>query len=273
MIIRPKDRLNILISGSFVALLLVVVAVSIFMLSSEKSFFTKQIELFAQVNNAQNLKRGAEVQLRGVKVGTVSSIEVSSLENLTVSFTVDQSFQNWIRQDSYIAFKTHGVLGDRYLEILGGTDEAGPISSGEQLQVKDDSVIDKFITRGEDILVVAARVLQRVDHILENLEADQLNTILKQLDQTTSATSQLMSAIKAKDLKELVQNLSTGSRDLKKSLGSIQTITKQIEEGPGSLHSLIYDRSVHDDLKTILGGTKRNRVLQYFIRESIKKAD
>lgn len=273
MNIRPEDRVNILASGTFVVFSLVIIALSIFMLSSENNIFSRRLNLVVEVENAQNLKRGAEVQLRGIKIGSVSAIEVNNLETLTITMRVNYSFREWIRRDSLVAFRTHGVLGDRFIEIYGGTEEAHRVRDGEVLTVKDDNVLDKFINKGEDILVVATRVLTRVDTILENLEPGTLNSILKNLDGTAKSTKDLLAMIEEKNLGRLIDNLSASSSKLNSTLTSVDQVSKQIAEGPGSLHSLIYDRSVHDDLKAILGGTKRNRVLQYFIRESIRKAD
>jgi phospholipid/cholesterol/gamma-HCH transport system substrate-binding protein len=273
MIVRPQDKINILISGLFVTIALGIIAISIFMLSSENNLLSRTISLTIEVEGAQNLKNGAEVQLRGIKVGSVSSIEVDSLQTLKISMKVNSSYRNWIRRDSYVSFRTHGVLGDRFLEIHGGTEESERVLDGDRLAVKDDSILDKFITQGEDILTVATRVLQRVDHILEAVENNRVQNILISLEETTKATESLLKAIETKDLNSLIKNLNQTTVTMNKTMGSVDRIASQVEMGPGSLNSLIYDRSLHDDLKTILGGTKRNKVLQYFIRESIRKAD
>ena len=60
---------------------------------------------------------------------------------------------------------------------------------------------------------------------------------------------------------------------LQNSASSLTEISNHIKEGPGTLHSLIYDRTLHDDLRTLIGGSNRNKVLKYFIRESIKKSE
>jgi phospholipid/cholesterol/gamma-HCH transport system substrate-binding protein len=273
MIIRPQDKINILISGFFVTVALGIIAVSIFMLSSENNLLSRTISLHIEAQSAQNLKNGAEVQLRGIKIGSVSAIEVDTLEKLKITMKVNSSYRNWIRQDSYVSFRTHGVLGDRFLEIHGGTEESERVLDGEKLNVKDDSVLDKFITQGEDILTVATRVLQRVDHILESVENNRVQNILVSLEETTKATENLIKAIETQDLGSLIKNLNETTTAMNNTVSTVDRISKQVEQGPGSLNSLIYDRSLHDDLKTILGGTKRNKVLQYFIRESIRKAD
>lgn len=273
MVIRPTDKKNILLSGTFIAGLLALIMISIFMLSSENNIFARRFNLAVEVPNAQNLKSGAAIQLKGIQVGTVSSVDFIGVDTLKITFNVDQRYQEWIREDSYVAFKTQGVLGDKFLEILGGTDGSPMIKADTILPVQTSSSLDKFINRGEDILVVAARVLARVDVMLAAIEDGSINGILSNLRDSSASAKKVLGELEKRDLGALVDKINTSTKKLDQTLGSLTGVTKRIEEGPGSLHSLIYDRSIHDDLKSILGGTKRNTVLQYFIRESIKKSD
>ncbi|MFP5387639.1 MAG: hypothetical protein ACLGHN_16305, partial [Bacteriovoracia bacterium] len=62
-------------------------------------------------------------------------------------------------------------------------------------------------------------------------------------------------------------------KNVNKASASMDRILKRIEQGPGTAHSLIYEDTVHDDLRALLGGAQRNKVIKYFIRESIKKSE
>ena len=65
---------------------------------------------------------------------------------------------------------------------------------------------------------------------------------------------------------DLVGNLAGASADLKK-------ITAKIASGEGSLGAIINDPSIYDDLRTILGNVKRNRILRALVRLSISNED
>jgi phospholipid/cholesterol/gamma-HCH transport system substrate-binding protein len=60
---------------------------------------------------------------------------------------------------------------------------------------------------------------------------------------------------------------------LEKTATSAEKIMARIEKGPGTLNSMIYDNALHEDLRALLGGASRNKVIKYFIRESIKKSE
>ena len=64
------------------------------------------------------------------------------------------------------------------------------------------------------------------------------------------------------DARNLFQNLGAMSEDLR-------TITGKIRAGEGTLGALVVDPSVYDDLRTVLGNVKRNKVLQELVRITV----
>lgn len=263
---KPTDKKNYLISGMFISALLLVIMVTIFMLNKENPLFSSKVYIKTLVKSAQNLKEGAAVQLRGIKVGSVSSIEFKTIDVLEITLGVNQKYQEWIKKDSSITFKTQGVLGDKFLEISGGTIEAKVVEDDDQLPTNEASQIDHIITKSEDLVVAAGSILTKFDKIISNVEDKKLDKILTNLESLTANTNRIMSSINSKDLNQSFSNL-------KSSTDSLSRMTKRIEDGPGSLHALIYDQGLHEDLRSLVGGANRNKVLKFFIRESIKKDD
>lgn len=62
------------------------------------------------------------------------------------------------------------------------------------------------------------------------------------------------------------EELAAASRDLRAIVG-------RVNEGEGSLGALINDPTVYEDLKSILGNVKRNRILRELVRYSISQGD
>lgn len=261
---KPTDKTNYLISGIFISILLLVTMVTIFMLNKQNPIFSSQVSIKTEVKNAQNLKEGAAVQLRGIKIGSIKSIDFKNLETLTINLGVNSHYAEWIRKDSTLAFKTQGVLGDKFLEISGGSIEAPMIQEGDTLITNEGSQIDHIINKSEDLMVAAGSILTKFDRILSSVETNRLDKILRNLENLTANTNNVMSSLKDKNLSESISNLKTSS-------DSLTRMTKRIEDGPGTLHALIYDQGLHEDLRSLVGGANRNKVLKFFIRESIKK--
>lgn len=263
---KPTDKKNYLISGIFISFLLVVVMVTVFMLNKENPFFSSKVYIKTEVKSAQNLKDGAAVQLRGIKVGSIQEISFKDLETLEITLGVTEKYREWIKKDSVVSFKTQGVLGDKFLEISGGTPDAQVVSDGDVLITNEGSQIDHIITKGEDLVVAAGSILTKVDKLLANVEEKRFERILQNMENLTANTNKVMTTLNDKNLGAAIGNMKTAS-------DSMSRVTKRIEDGPGTLHALIYDQGLHEDLRSLVGGANRSKVLKFFIRESIKKND
>jgi phospholipid/cholesterol/gamma-HCH transport system substrate-binding protein len=68
------------------------------------------------------------------------------------------------------------------------------------------------------------------------------------------------------DARNLFADLGSASSDLKKIMSTIAS-------GNGTLGALIKDPTVYDDLRTVLGNVKRNRVLRSIVRYSISNGE
>ena len=261
---KPTDRKNYLISGIFISVLLIIAMVTVFMLNKENPLFSGSILIKTEVQSAQSLKDGAAVQLKGIKVGSIKLIEFKNLETLVITLGVTEKYREWIKKDSIITFKTQGVLGDKFMEISGGSAESPIINDGDMLTTNESSQIDHFITKGEDLVVVAGSILTKIDKLLSNVEAQKFDRILTNLETLTTSTNKVMANLNDKNINLAIGNMKNASE-------SMTRMTKRIEEGPGTLHALIYDQGLHEDLRSLVGGANRSKVLKFFIRESIKK--
>lgn len=236
------------------------------MLNKENSVFSRKVYIKTEVKSAQNLKDGAAVQLRGIKIGSISGIKFKTVDTLIITLGVNSKYQEWIKKDASVVFKTQGVLGDKFLEITGGTDAAPSIEDGESLPTNESSQIDHIITKSEDLMIAAGSILTKFDKIISSVENNRLEKILLNLENLTANSNRVMSTLNDKNIAQSITNL-------KQSSESMTKITKQIQDGPGTLHALIYDQGLHEDLRSLVGGANRNKVLKYFIRESIKKGE
>ena len=89
--------------------------------------------------------------------------------------------------------------------------------------------------------------------------AGEIATILR--DARTSENGAIHQLVYG-DAKDLFRNLGAMSEDLR-------VITGKIRAGEGTLGALVVDPSVYDDLRTVLGNVKRNKVLQELVRITV----
>ncbi len=272
---RKKDEKNLLKVGVFISLLFAVAMIMIVSIGKENSVFHPKINMRARVENVKNLKPGSSVELKGIRVGNVDEIEIISEDLVEIRFNVLEKEIQWIKKDSNVSVSTAGLVGDKYLEIYGGSRESQPIDPvNDFLRSENLADMKQLMNKGESIATITERILTRVDQIIFNMDdgkklVDAVNSLGKASLNMEKITQELRDA----HLGETIKNVNKTMVNLDKSSASIERITARIERGPGTMNSLIYDDNLHEDLRALLGGASRNKIIKYFIRESIQNSE
>ena len=101
------------------------------------------IQKFSDVSG---LKLGASVEIAGVQIGEVKSVNLDKTMAL-VTLLISDDFM--LREDDIAQIRTKGIIGDKYVRISpGGSDEilkAGDRLSDTEPSVDFEAIIGKFI--------------------------------------------------------------------------------------------------------------------------------
>lgn len=265
---RKKDQKNLMKVGMFVAGLTVILMIMITSIGKENSIFNSKVNILARVGNVSNLKPGSYVELKGIRIGTVIQIEIISEDEVQIVMKVLEKELKWIKTDSKVAISTAGLVGDKYVEVYKGTKEADFFNPEKDILYSEEVTdMKKILNKGDSIATTTDKILIKLDSILTKLEdgktiVQMVNALNKSSQNLESITTDLQKA-----------KLGQVAQSFGKTSASLENILGRIERGPGTMNSLIYDESVHDDLRALLGGAQRNKVIKYFIRESIKKSE
>lgn len=107
--------------------------------------------LKAKFDNVAGISSGSEVRIGGIKIGTVTSMD---LEKETYRPVVSLQLKNTVKvpTDSSAAIVSEGLLGGKYVEIQPGAEE-GMLKNGEEILFTQSSVnleqmIGKFMFSG-----------------------------------------------------------------------------------------------------------------------------
>lgn len=275
MRIRKKDQSNVVKVGIFIAGLTAVLMVMIASIGKENSIFEPKIDIKARVANVSNLKPGSYVELKGIRVGAVSGINIVSEEEVEITMTILKKELKWIKEDSKVSISTAGLVGDKFVEIYKGTKDARTFKPNKDVLLSEDLTdLKKIMTKGDSIATVTDRIMVKLDTILYNLgDGKTVVDTVNNLNKASSNLEKLTSDLQKANMGQMVSNVNASMMSLNKASGSLSRILTRVESGPGTLNSMIYDDGVHDDLRALLGGAQRNKVIKYFIRESIKKAE
>lgn len=272
---RKKDQKNLIKVGIFITSLTAVAMAMIISIGKENSIFDSKIDIRARVANVSNLKPGSYVELKGIRVGNVEDINIISEDEVEITMTILEKQLKWIKQDSKVSISTAGLVGDKFVEIYKGTKEAPVLNPETEVLTSEDLTdLKKIITKGDTIATITERILAKLDLVLHELgDGKTLVHTMNSLNKSASNLERITTDLQKANMGKMVSNINASMDKLNRSTGSLEKILTRIDEGPGTMHSLIYDDSIHEDLRTLLGGAQRNKVIKYFIRESIKNSE
>lgn len=113
--------------------------------SGVSGFGNDGYRLMAKFENSSGLKKGAVIEIAGVKVGQVESIELESEnQESLIWLNIDQGVE--IQDDAIASIRTAGIIGDKFVKIsVGGGD---PLSDGDEIIETEPSIsIEELVSK------------------------------------------------------------------------------------------------------------------------------
>lgn len=257
--------------GVFVTAGIVIICFSIFFIGGS-ALFKPQFNLKAQFKQIQGLTEGSVVSLSGIKIGNIHKIEFLPQETtVEITMRIDKGFQSKITEGSAIEIRTQGALGDKYLFIIPGPIDKMPLAEDTIIPAAPNTDILSVLSEKGEKANTVFDILEDLHNITQSLLEE--NRMAKIPAQTEQALTQLTAALsEATKLLQDVRGQADAGAPSKAAnvINKLDKILSKIEKGEGSLGALINDSTVHDKLKTLLGGQDATHQTRSLLRTSIK---
>jgi phospholipid/cholesterol/gamma-HCH transport system substrate-binding protein len=101
-------------------------------------------EVYATFSNVDGLTAGSNVRLSGVKVGTISKIELNP-ETYLATLHIELEPNLLIPTDTVAAINTQGLLGDKYLSLEAGSDDEKIKAGGMIVNTQSSASIERLL--------------------------------------------------------------------------------------------------------------------------------
>lgn len=250
-----KKNLEIQV-GLFVLLGVGLFMVAVLLLGGNNPFWSTERRYVVYYNEVSGLIPGAKVVLNGIRVGAIGSIDFDIEKNsIRMRLDVNSKYANLVRKDTTATIATQGVLGDKFINLKAGTQTEPEVPDGGELQTGTGTDLSGLLTSSETLITNLNSAVRTLDTILKNLERkDRSNRIFEGFAQTS-------------------ENLSVVTDKLKTTADTLNSVLKKVDGGKGTLGALVNDPELYDDVKKLLGGVSRNRVLRNVIRQSVKDSE
>jgi phospholipid/cholesterol/gamma-HCH transport system substrate-binding protein len=242
--------------------------VTILSLSSQQGIWRDRYRLVGYFDNVQGLIPNAPVWLAGKQVGRVESVDFEDRETgrpaVRVVLQVDRGVSEQIREDSVASIGTIGLLGDRYVEISLGTSQLAALAADGELGTINPTDVNLMIDKGAVALESVAVLASNLNEVVSDFRA---NVGGRRLAESIGDVAGIVREVQDGDglLHSLIYDEYEGSgvQSIEGSLVTLEGILDEIADGRGVLHSLIYDELKEQDivLEALAAGSKLNSIL------------
>ncbi len=284
---RSSIKVGLLLFAALGALM-----ASILLIGEKNNLFRPMNRYSVKFPDVSGLQEGNPVQLNGVAVGRVTRIvlpEDPGQHDLTVWIGVDRRFAKRVRKDSQARIQTLGLLGDKYIELSSGTDDALVIPNRGEVATAPATDVDKLINSGEDAVqnIVAissslVRLLERIekgDSVIGELlaplpEGSDREPLVERIHRTMDSLDTLMAGIQngGGPLGRLLFDREAGDR-LSRSIEHFESLMVDAREGEGLLPALLHDSALKNDTQAVLSDLRATSGQLRDLVQSIEQAD
>ncbi len=262
-------RVGLLILGAIAILILAVFAASG---DISLPWLNKKTTVRTYMGNIDGLRRGGEVRLSGVRVGSIKEINFNpqipqseTAPNL-VELVMElggkiggQPVTDRVRTDSRAVLKSAGVLGDYVVDITPGTVKGQPIKSGDVIQsiqqkgVGDiisaaQTAVSNFNGISEDVKGLTGRIKEGKGNVGRLINEDALYT---NLNRSVLQAEDLLASLRKGDgtAAKLINDpalYNKATETINQLKESVKQITDQINSGNGTVGKLLKDEELYN---------------------------
>lgn len=106
--------------------------------------------IYAKFQSVSGLKKGAHVEIAGVRIGTIDSIILDKENKAVVKMKIEKGLA--LTDDVIASVKTSGIIGDKYIKISpGGSDtllKPGETITETESALDIEELISKYVFGG-----------------------------------------------------------------------------------------------------------------------------
>ena len=235
-------------AGAFVVISLVLLAFVVIVFGGLRFWEREDTYRIEFSDSVRGLEEGAYVYFEGIRVGSVSEIELGTTSRAKVVVTIAVEAGTPIRTDTHALLQFAGITGLKVIDLEAGDLSAPRLPDGGTI-AQGQTVLDKFERTAEDVADQSTRLMQRANQLVDNLatitEPSQFASLQEILANARQLTASLARATARLD--KMVASSRVGSlvTTADKTLASADTLIGRLDamvrvnEGP--LRSAVFD--------------------------------
>ena len=236
---RSTGSRRAVVVGIFVFLGIAIFIITVLTLGSQKKTFGDFVKVKSFFENVNGLQKGNNIWFSGVKVGTIQKINLIGNSKVEVDMNIEEKSAHFIRKDARAKLSTDGLIGNKIIEIYGGTPQSPQIENGDLLAndtlLSTDAMMKTLSKNNDNILAITTDF-----KVISGRIADGKGSIGRLL-----ASDEL-----ADNLNSTILTVKKASQNLEKLSANVTAYTSKLNDKGTLANDLVTDTVIFSKLRT-----------------------
>lgn len=220
------------VAGAFVGVAALAVVVGTAAIAVNKGWLASKIKYHTELESADGIHAGSIVQIAGLRVGSVTDVQLDSNHHVLVHFEILEKFRDKVREDSRVNIFRPFILSDKVMEISVGSENLAMVEKNSLIPVtastdimdllsgkKMSSFLGSFDKVAESLRLVGEAFAdpKRTAALIQMI--DRLNPLVNNLNNMSIEFGKIgVIANKQQRAEHIVKNLAAVSEEMEKML-------------------------------------------------------
>lgn len=236
---KSNGNKRAIIVGIFIFIGLAIFIWTVLTLGSQKNTFKKSIAIKTFFQNVNGLQKGNNIWFAGVKVGTIEKVTLIGIGKVEVDMDINDQSVDFIHSNAKAKLSTDGLIGNKIIEIYGGSAQAPVIKNGDVLNNEEllstDAMMATLSKNNDNLLAITNNF-----KLISSEMAEGKGSIGKLLNDETFAD----------ELTKTVVTLKNASSNLQKLTANVNNYTAKLNESGNLANDLVTDTVIFSKLRS-----------------------
>jgi phospholipid/cholesterol/gamma-HCH transport system substrate-binding protein len=234
-----KNKSNSIKLGVFVTVGVLLFIIGIYFVGKKQQLFNDTFTISGIFSDISGLQVGNNVRFSSITVGVIESIEMITDTSIKIDFSIDEKTRKFIKKDARAIIGSDGLMGNKIINILHGTDSSVLIENKDFIQTSIPPSMN-------DIMVNLKKTSISAAEITENLSAITFN--IKNGEGTMGKF--FMDNSFANNIDKTIKNAAEITKDL-------SAVMANVRSGKGSVGKLFMDETIANNMDSAINNLKQ----------------
>lgn len=229
--------------GAFVVVGVLLFGVGLFLIGDRRMLFEDTFEVYAEFSNIAGLQTGAKLRVEGMDAGEVETIHVPAgpSARFRVKLRIREDLHQLIRLDSVASIQTDGLVGNKFVQVEAGSDQAPVVLARGTVQSREPFDLGEMLQRMSETINLITKTIVDVKGGVDDALA------------SVSATAQ--------EAQSLIIDVGTNAREIMtathKVAEDLNVVISGVKAGRGSVGKLLTDDALYISAKKMAADAEK----------------